>query len=148
MTIFYTAVQVGIYFWCVFTFPGYVNDGSDQKYLTWYSNLFEKYMLNIAHSLWLGINILASAVTIYAIRSIFDTVNRLTNGNGSLALNKGTLILHSSLLVVQTVVVALNALPPKLTAPFYYKLVIALVTMDFFVELAICYICWTMGSSL
>lgn len=73
---------------------------------------------------------MASAVTIFAIRSIFDTVNRLTNGNGSLALNKGTLILHSSLLVVQTIVVAFNALPPKLTAPFYYKLVIALVTMD------------------
>ncbi len=73
---------------------------------------------------------MASAVTIYAVRNIFETVNRLTNGNGSLTLNKGTLILHSSLLVLQTVVVALNALPFKLIASFYYKLVIALVTMD------------------
>ena len=57
------------------------------------------------------------------------------------------MILHMTLLSVQTILVVINTLPNRIINSFYYKLQIVLVVVDTCVELAILYICWTMGAS-
>lgn len=58
------------------------------------------------------------------------------------------MVLHASLLTVQLLVVVMNTIPHRFIATWYYKLQIVLVIVDTILQLAICYICWTMGSSV
>lgn len=122
MTIIYSAAQIALYIWMIVTYPGYVNDGTTDEFLVWLVNPFNKYMLNIGHLLWLVLNMGSCLVTIYALWVIFATVKNLATTRTNMALNKKSMMLHASLLTVQTLVVLVNTLPHKYIDSFYYRL--------------------------
>lgn len=58
------------------------------------------------------------------------------------------MVLHSCLLVIQTLVV-IAAICPYSASPNVYSIVWTCIpAVDMLVQLCICYICWTMGSSM
>jgi hypothetical protein len=90
----------------------------------------------------------STLVTMFGIIKIFRTSSELQKYNSSVTINKRTLILHSILLTLQSLVNVFNVL--ILYNPFissHSALISIVVTaVDLIVQLMICYICLTMGS--
>ncbi len=67
-----------ILFWIVTIamFPGYMNDGSPDKFYNWFYNIELKIIIATS-ALWLTITFSSSAITIYAISKIFKAIKEL-----------------------------------------------------------------------
>jgi hypothetical protein len=70
--------------------------------------------------------------------------------NTSVQMNKQVLMLHCVLIVMQSFDVISNTIvywKIKTNIKVIIGMITTLCLMDFLVQIAICYICWTMGSS-
>ena len=84
----------------------------------------------------------------FGICKIIITTSELQKSNSYVTINKRTMILHSILLTLQSLVTVFNAFEPFI--PFLKShaglINVVLTTADLIVQLMICYICLTMGS--
>ena len=89
-------------------------------------------------------------VTIFGICKIFRTSSELKKYNSNVTLNKRNMILHSILLTLQSLVTVLNTTEAFIPIFFNHGVLINIVmnVVDLIVQLMICYICLTMGSSV
>ena len=98
-------------------------------------------------AVWLLITALSTFVTVYAINSIFQTAKQLEISNSNVDINKKTMILHSSLLITQCVCAAFYAMPCGWHRERNY-ITISMTIIEVVLQLAVCFICVTMGSSV
>jgi hypothetical protein len=98
--------------------------------------------------IWLFINLISTALTIFAIFKILKTAKELEKYIDNVTINKRTMTLHAAILSLQSLVTIINSLLPYI--PFLYNrqyiINIILVAVEVLVQLAICFICLTMGS--
>ena len=129
------------------TFPGFVNEGSLDKYNHWISSTFNPiyFLCNIVWALFITISTLLTGI---AISKIFQLVKLLQQTNKKFFVNKQTMLFHCTILVLNCLVVIVNSLPYSAFNHLEWTVVGVIVTLvDLMVQLCICFICWTMGSS-
>jgi hypothetical protein len=133
-------------FFCilVITYPG---DDDVNKIQVWFENTLtpiDFWTLN----LWVTFNILSTAFAVYGIRKMLQTLELFKRGNSKIKTNKLTFILHCVVLVLNTLAVLFDAISLNF---FYGRSALIgfyfVTAMDVIVQLCICYICWTVGSS-
>ncbi len=95
--------------------------------------------------MWLALNITSTLISLYSIHKLFETIKELRQSNSNVEFNKWTLVFHSTFLIcavlANTIDVVTSAL--DIANMLIYCIVIII---DAILQLAICYICWTMGS--
>lgn len=127
----------------IILFPGY-ND----KYEEWFYGQFIKIRL-LTKSIWILINLVSTAVTVFAVIWLLQTIKTLRRTNQRIDLNKNSLILHSILLVIQSTTAILDTSAYYLSSSRVYGGTILLETLaDLVLQLVICYICLTIGSDV
>jgi hypothetical protein len=93
------------------------------------------------------LTIMSTVITIYSICKIFETSKQLSATNQNVHINLRTMICHSSLLIVSSLIAIGYNTPydkmPRIASVIY----VSLPVIDIIVQLLICYICWTVGSS-
>lgn len=90
--------------------------------------------------------ILNTLVSIYAILKIFATARKLSNTNMLTSVNKQAMMIHGTVITIQSATITFNALANRFL-PDIIADTIVVACCDTLVQLAINYICWTMGSS-
>jgi uncharacterized membrane protein len=116
------------------------------QYYDWYNGLRAIFFLCI-NSIWSTLTIISSAVTIYAICKIIAINRELSLTNPNVKFNKKTMVLHSTLLIIQCCAVIL-ANVPYTWAERYNNIIWAVMpVIDMIVQLLICFICFTLGAS-
>ncbi len=84
----------------------------------------------------------------FGIYKIFGTTVQLQKFYTKVSINKRTMIIHTLLLALQSLVVIVNTLVPYIQ--FFYNhahlITIIVTVVDLIVQLMICYICLSMGS--
>jgi hypothetical protein len=99
--------------------------------------------------LWVSLNFLSTFFSIFGIRKILNTLQELKKNNPRIKTNKFILILHCVVLVLNLAAVISESLPAKLFTTYQFYLIdIILIATDTITQLCICYICWSMGSSI
>ena len=133
------------------TFPGLVNNDSSDE--------FEEY-LNTQFALssqiqtypWLSMHVLSTIITGYAIYKITMTTRTLK----TVEVNTRTMLLHISMLIIQNLVMMAVILFGAVSfvidengyeLALFGRFDVPLTYVDALIELIICYICYTMGSS-
>jgi hypothetical protein len=86
-------------------------------------------------------------VTGVAIVSLLQTISKLNLGP-KVNIDKFNLILHQCMLTVLVLVIFTATIPYRVLPGLYFKFEVALVYADLVNQLMVCYICWTMGSSV
>lgn len=86
-----------MYFINIFTWPGY----QSSKYAEWELTTSLK-LYQACSAFWLIINVLSTIITIYAIKKIFNTVQELCLSNSKVDIDRKTMSLHASVLVLQS----------------------------------------------
>ena len=117
-----------------------------KQYYDWYYGLDANLIISIT-SIWSTLTIISTSVTIYSICEIFAINKELSVTNPNVKINKKTMVLHSTLLIIQCSAVILANVPYKWAPQFYVKLWAVIPLIDMIVQLLICYICYTLGAS-
>jgi hypothetical protein len=95
----YSAAITALITWTMISFPGYVYNGSLDRYYSWILGLYAR--LNFwVDVFWASINIMATLVTIYAICKIFATAKAVSSSDQSVNVNLKMMLMHACLLVV------------------------------------------------
>ncbi len=83
----------------------------------------------------------------FGINKICITTKELQKYNTNITINKNTMILHSIMLTLQSLVAIIYALVPyiKIFLAHNVKINIIVIVVDLSVQIMICYICLTMG---
>lgn len=126
--------------WLMISWPGWVSNGTIVNANDYLTGTFIK-LDHIQIYAWLSFSLVSTLITVVSIIKIFKTTSQLSNNNYNVKTNNNTMILHLSLLIIQFLGIAASSLTISL------KIGILLTILDLFVQLAICYICWTLGSS-
>lgn len=121
-------------------------DGTTKEYDTWYLLTFDTIYAK-ADYIWVSLTILNTLVSIYAIFKIFATAKKLSNTNMLTSVNKQAMMIHGTVITIQSVTITFNALANRFLPDDFYADTIATACCDTLVQLAINYICLTMGSS-
>ncbi len=80
---------------------------------------------------------------------MLHTLKLMKIGNPKVKTNNFTLTIHCVVLVLNLISVMLFSVPPGwLTNKQYIIKAVFLIAIDTFLQLCICYICWTMGSNV
>lgn len=98
--------------------------------------------------IWFTLNFFGTLLTFLGIYNILKTLQQLKIYNPRIETNKFTLILHCVVLILNMIAVSFFSVPFCLFHPKQWVIIYATLTgTDTIVQLCICYICWTMGSS-
>jgi hypothetical protein len=149
--VLFVTIVLSVMIYQVCTFPGQVVNGSIEEFQRFFYNNFA-----ISNAIstypWITLHLVSTIVTAFAIWKIVSITRRLEQCK----VNNRTMMLHISILVIQNVVLVLCFVFGDFMFIFnaqgYEKILIGrldtpLTYVDALIELLICYICWTMGSS-
>ena len=96
----YTIVTFALILSIMITFPSWPETGgSMDQYYDWEYGLATNIYLGIT-SIWSTLSIVSTITTIYAIRKIFAINRELSLTNPNVNINRNTMVLHSTLLIV------------------------------------------------
>lgn len=128
------------------TFPGFVDsEGNINKFVEWsdgtYNNLY-----NAANLTWSIFAFTSALITCYAIAKIFQTVRKLSSCNAMTNVNKWSMVIHAVLVLAECFVGTIDSVP-GIYQLFPYDMATVVTIVTFMVQVTICYICYTMGSS-
>ena len=129
------------------SFPGYFDStGLMYQFYDWINGLYTNLYLSII-AIWSTLTIASTITSIYAICKILAINKELSLTNPNVKINKKTMVLHSTLLIVQSCTAILANIPWS-WAPRYNIIIWAVIpVIDMIVQLLICYICYTLGAS-
>ncbi len=93
---------------------------------------------------------LSTFFSVFSIRQIFKTIRTVQKNNSSVDINKCKMVIHCLLQAIQTLVVVFAAAPNDW---FQHEKTLKLIaysvlSYDLMIQLTVCYICITMGSSV
>jgi uncharacterized membrane protein len=143
----YTTVITVLIMWLMISFPGwYLSNGSMNQFYDWFHGLYTK-LYTSNNAFWTSLTIMSTITTIYAICKIFAINRELSLTNPNVKINKKSMVLHSTLLIIQCFVVFLANVSYFWAPRFYNQLLTVLPMIDMIVQLLICYICFTLGAS-
>ncbi len=136
VTACYTALIVSLWFLVMIEYPE-SKIGSQ----TWHR-------INITIGVvWVVLILLSTLVTSFSIFKIFHTMNQLQSINLNVKISKWTFSLHLALLTLQTInVIFFFANDFKQTDKVFYVDYFSLPVVDFLMQLAICFICFSLGA--
>ena len=99
-------VMLTLYFWMIFSFPGYCDKEhsieSYQNYVNWADTTRLK-LFQASDAVWLTLNITSTTVTGFAIRKIFKITNALSLTNSNFMIDKKLLVIHVVVLILQLI---------------------------------------------
>ncbi len=105
-------------------------------------------MLFFSNMIWLVINFASTIATVYAICNIFVNVRELRKNNSKVEINSRTMILHCVVLIFNCFVLFFYCVPYSTFGPKQWASIeVMSAAADLIVQLAICFICLTMGTS-
>jgi hypothetical protein len=93
------------------TFPGYYDsNGSMDQGNDWFDGVGESFTLS-STTIWTALTITSTITTIYAIYKIFAINKVLSETNPNVKINKRSMVLHSTLLIIQCFSTLLSNIP-------------------------------------
>jgi hypothetical protein len=96
----YSAAITVLIVWLMISFPGYYDvNGSMDQYSDWYYGLdtsLNQYIVSI----WTALTIIETTITIYSVCKIFGINKELSLTNPNVKINKKTMVLHTTLLII------------------------------------------------
>lgn len=87
----------------MFTFPGFINDGSLHDYFAW-NGTTGTHISRVSDFVWIT---LSTVITTYAIYKIISIARQLASTNVMTSVNSRTMALHATLLLLQLIVLTL-----------------------------------------
>ena len=103
-------------------------------------------LMNIQRGFWLGLNLVSMTIALYSIAKLFVAVKTLQETDAKIDFNKWSMLLHTVFVIFSSLVIMSDVA----TAVFAYQKMLVteiVICVDTILQLIICYICWTMGSS-
>ncbi len=108
--IVYTSVTLVMCIWSLITYPGYVNDDSNEQYYEWYFGPLNR----TTNYLWLVMNDCSTFFLLVALFNLFRVLRKIDKWIRTVSLNKRSYVLHLLLLILITLVYSIFPFIPLL----------------------------------
>lgn len=130
----------------IVSFPGYYDkeDFSTIDYENWRKKVDERLFSSFLF-LWTIMVTVSTIITVVAIKKIYTTCKTVAQSDDSVKISLKSLVIHAFLLVIFVIVIVPTNL--HLEKKEFAIVWVVINTIDVIIQLIICYICWTMGSS-
>ena len=130
----------------IVSFPGYYNkeDFSTKDYEDWRQDV-DRRLFTSTLLLWTIMVTISTIITVVSIKKIYTTCKTVAQSDESVKISLKSLVIHAILLVIFAMVIIPTNL--RLDKKKFAIIWVAINTIDVIIQMIICYICWTMGSS-
>ena len=146
ITISYTLCMIILCGFIMGTIANSIKYGSI-NFKEWLNSSKVRTIFFYSRAIWLGLNLVATIFTVFSVKMILANIKELQLTNPNFQSNSKTMMLHCLMLVLHTIVQAINSLPTEWFNQKQWEFIVAtLVVLSLVQQLQISFICLTIGN--